>query len=47
MSRKREEFMADFCLIANSVLNEAENRVLRYYFLLGAELETLNSPVEH
>jgi hypothetical protein len=37
MSRKREEFMADFCLIANRVLNEAENRVLRYYFLLGAD----------
>ena len=37
MSRKKEEFMADFCLIANRTLNEMENRVLRFYFLLGAD----------
>jgi hypothetical protein len=35
MSRKREEFMADFCLIANRTRSELENRVLRYYFFLG------------
>jgi hypothetical protein len=37
ISRKREEFMADFCLIARRTLNEFESRVLRYYFLLGAD----------
>jgi hypothetical protein len=37
MSRKKEEFVADFCLIANRTLNEMENRVLRFYFLLGAD----------
>lgn len=47
MSRKREEFMADFCLIANRVLNEAENRGSALLLLIGCRLETLHSPVEH
>jgi len=37
LSRKKEEFMADFCLIAQRTLGEFEYRVLRYYFLLGAD----------
>jgi hypothetical protein len=36
-SRKREEFMADFCLISQRTLDEYEHRVFRYHFLLGAE----------
>ena len=36
-SRKREEYMADFCLIARRVLDEVEYRLFRYYFLLGAD----------
>ena len=36
-SRKREEFMADFCLIARRVLSEEEHRIFRYHFLLGAD----------
>jgi hypothetical protein len=35
-SRKREEFMADFCLISRRVLDDVEYRLFRYYFLLGA-----------
>lgn len=37
MSRKKEEFMADFCLIAKRTLNDLESRVFRYHFLLGAD----------
>src|SRR5262249_25088732 len=37
MSRKKEEFMADFSLIAQRTLNEFEQKVLRFYFLLGAD----------
>jgi len=37
MSRKKEEFMADFCLIARRILSEFDHRVFRYYFLLGAD----------
>jgi len=37
MSRKKEEYMADFCLIAQRTLTELEYRVLRVYFLLGAD----------
>jgi hypothetical protein len=36
-SRKREEYMADFCLIARRALDEEEHRLFRYYFLLGAD----------
>ena len=37
ISRKKEEFMADFYLISRRELNEFESRVLRFYFLLGAD----------
>jgi hypothetical protein len=37
ISRKKEEFKADFCLIAHRTLSELEDRVFRYYFLLGAD----------
>jgi hypothetical protein len=36
-SRKREEFMADFCLIANRSLDEEERRIFHLYFLVGAD----------
>lgn len=35
-SRKREEYMADFCLVARRSLNEEEYRVFRFHYLLGA-----------
>jgi hypothetical protein len=36
-SRKREEYMADFCLIAKRELDEADHAVFRYHLLLGAD----------
>jgi hypothetical protein len=36
-SRKREEFIADFCLTAQRELDEEEYRVFRYFFLLRAD----------
>lgn len=36
-SRKREEFMADFCLISRRVLDEPEHIIFRFHFLLGAD----------
>jgi hypothetical protein len=36
-SRKREEYMADFQLIAKRVLTAGEYQIFRYYFLLGAD----------
>ena len=36
-SRKREEFMADFCLVSRRVLDDREHRIFRYHFLLGAD----------
>ena len=36
-SRKREEFAADFCLVAKRVLDEYEHKIFRYHFLLGAD----------
>jgi hypothetical protein len=36
-SRKREEFAADFCLVTRRVLTEAEYKIFRYTFLLGAD----------
>ncbi|MBS1856032.1 MAG: hypothetical protein JST11_11750 [Acidobacteria bacterium] len=36
-SRKREEYMADFCLISRRVLEPAEHRLFRFYYLLGAD----------
>jgi len=36
-SRKREEHMADFSLVARRTLTDGEYRLLRNYFLLGAD----------
>ena len=36
-SRKSEEYMADFCLVSRRVLDDFENRIFRYHFLLGAD----------
>lgn len=36
-SRKREEFMADFCLISRRVLDEPEHKIFRFHFLLRAD----------
>ena len=35
-SRKREEYMADFCLVSRRFLDESEYKVFRFHFLLGA-----------
>ena len=37
VSRKKEEFMANFCLIAKRTLTDLKSLVFRYYFLLGAD----------
>jgi hypothetical protein len=34
---KNEEYMADFCRIAERSLNESEYRIFRFHFLLGAD----------
>jgi hypothetical protein len=36
-SRKDEEYVADFCLISQRVLNHQEHRVFRFHYLLGAD----------
>ena len=36
-SRKREEYIADFCLVSKRFLTEVEHRIFRYHFLLGAD----------
>lgn len=36
-SRKREEYMADFCLVSRRVLAEPDYTVFRFHFLLGAD----------
>ena len=36
-SLKREEFMADFCLVTRRTLDEAEYRLFRFHFFLGAD----------
>jgi hypothetical protein len=36
-SRKREEYIADFCLVSQRVLDTFEHRLFRYHFLLGAD----------
>jgi hypothetical protein len=36
-SRKEEEFMADFVLVAKRTLNEDDHRIFRFHFLLGAD----------
>jgi hypothetical protein len=35
--RKDEEYIADFCLVAHRTLDDFENRLFRYHFLLGAD----------
>ncbi len=35
--RKREEYMADFCLVSRRTLTESEYNLFRYHFLLGAD----------
>jgi hypothetical protein len=34
---KNEEFIADFCLVSQRTLTEAEHRLFKYHFLLGAD----------
>ena len=36
-SRKREEYMADFCLISRRTLEDFEHRIFRVHYLLGAD----------
>jgi hypothetical protein len=36
-SRKDEEYLADFCLVAKRTLTEAEHDIFRFHFLLGAD----------
>jgi hypothetical protein len=36
-SMKREEFMADFCLVSRRALDDIEYRIFRYHYLLGAD----------
>jgi hypothetical protein len=36
-SRKREEYMADFCLVSRRMLTDEEYRIFRFHFLLGAD----------
>lgn len=36
-SRKREEFLADFCLISQRALDDFEYKLLRYHYLLGGD----------
>jgi hypothetical protein len=36
-SRKKEEYMADFCLVGRRVLTDEEHRIFRFHFLLGAD----------
>ena len=35
--RKREEYMADFCLVSRRTLNDADYTIFRYHYLLGAD----------
>jgi hypothetical protein len=36
-SRKKEEYIADFCLVSRRVLDEQDYRLFRFHFLLGAD----------
>jgi hypothetical protein len=36
-SLKREEYMADFCLVSRRALDDFEYRIFRYHHLLGAD----------
>jgi hypothetical protein len=35
--RKDEEYIADFCQVSRKSLDEFENKVFKYHFLLGAD----------
>lgn len=35
--RKNEEFIADFCLVSERFLDEAEYRIFKFHYLLGAD----------
>lgn len=35
--RKDEEYIADFCLVTHRTLSEAEHRIFKYHFLMGAD----------
>ena len=35
--RKDEEYVADFCLVSKRILDEAEYKLFRFHFLLGAD----------
>ena len=36
-SRKKEEYVADFCLVTRRILDDRDYTLFRYYFLLGAD----------
>ena len=36
-SRKREEYMADFCVVTRRALGDEDYKLFRYAFLLGAD----------
>jgi hypothetical protein len=36
-SRKREDFIADFCLVSRRTLTDSEYRIFRFHFVLGAD----------
>lgn len=35
--RKREEYMADFCLVSRRLLEDSDYRIFRFHFLLAAD----------
>ena len=36
-SLKREEYMADFCLVSRRALDDLEYKIFRFHYLLGAD----------
>jgi hypothetical protein len=36
-SRKKEEYMADFCLVSRRTLDDFEHQIFRFHYLLGAD----------
>lgn len=36
-SRKREEYIADFCLVSRRALDDLDYRIFRFHYLLGAD----------
>ena len=36
-ARKREEYVADFCLVSRRVLDDYQHRLFRFHFVLGAD----------